>query len=124
MDGSNPTKTVDRASGGLFAPGNRIGASGRPKGVDPRAEFAKARGVEKPAEVVVQVIEAMIVKALGGDVQAARVVLDRLAGPVRQEVDLAVDDARPDDETVGKRLHAMLALAADRAKAKRAAEAN
>lgn len=107
-----------------FKPGQSGNPAGRPKGVDPRAEFAKARGAEKPAEVVVQVIEAMIVKALGGDVQAARVVLDRLAGPVRQEVDLAVDDVRPDDETMAKRLHAMLALAAAKAKAKRAAEAN
>lgn len=112
-NGTLPTETAppQRLAGGLFAPGNKLGASGRPKGVDARAEFIKAQGADAPAKAVVEVLLAMIAKAIGGDVQAARVVLERLAGPVRQEVDMTVDQPPLDDETAGKRLLAILTLA-------------
>lgn len=112
-------QSVERDALGRLLPGHGL-KGGRPKGVDVRAEFAKAQGSEAPAKAVVEVMLAMIAKAIGGDVQAARVVLERLAGPVRQEVDLAMEPVQLDDAEVSRRLVAILSLAA----AKKAQERN
>ncbi len=121
-DGSIPTQPVasDRDATGRFVRGNvtaKLG--GRPRGIDARAAFGRAMGEVEAEKAVVDTLTAMLAAALKGDTAAARIVLERLCGPVRQEVDVAVEDARLDDATVVRRLHGMLALAASRVQQER-----
>ncbi len=104
---------------GRWTIGNKGNPAGRPRGIDARAAFARARGEADCEKAVVDTLTAMLAAALEGDTAAARIVLERLCGPVRQEVDLAVDDSRLDDATVVRRLHGMLAMAAARVQQER-----
>lgn len=106
-----------RTDKGRFAPGVSGNPRGRPRGIDPRAAFAVAKGESATVQTVVDVMAAMIVAAIEKfDTAAARIVLDRLCGPVRNEVDLTVDDpvgAEGRDRAL-KELAAILATAAAR----------
>lgn len=72
----------DRDSRGRFVPGNR-GGSGNPACIRARAlrlELMEAAGPQLPA------VAAMLVRrAIEGDVQAARLLLERVLGTARQE---------------------------------------
>ena len=63
------------ARGRPFQAGNRIGAAGRPRGARNAATVAlEAIGKEHAADIMQTVVE----QALGGDMTAARILLDRL----------------------------------------------
>lgn len=71
---------TERTERGTFAPGSSGNPKGRP--ADPNS----ARQLrERLAEHGPQVIEAMLDKALKGDVQAARLVLERVCPPLRPQ---------------------------------------
>ena len=83
-DRKNGDKTDDgRDQKGRFAPGN----PGRPKGARHRVTRHVEALMEGDSERVTQ---AVIEAAAGGDMQAARLVLDRIAPP-RREPTVAVD---------------------------------
>jgi hypothetical protein len=65
---------------GKFLPGNQAGAAGRPRGLDFRRiveEHAAKNGVDLPTAMW-QVFEAMHKRAIVGDVQAAKLIVDKL----------------------------------------------
>ena len=87
----------DKATG-QFLPGNN-GGSGRPPGIDVRQAAlasAKKAGVDL-AQAVGNVLLKMVEQALDhGDVAAAKLVLDRLCGPVEPApVQVNIDNRPP-----------------------------
>jgi len=81
--GNNGESTADRDQKGRFAPGN----PGRPKGARHRVTRHVESLMEGDADRVTQ---AVIEAAAAGDMQAARIVMDRIAPP-RREPTVAVD---------------------------------
>ena len=84
-------KPTVRDPAGRFAAGT-VGGPGRKPGkqydvLAAAQRVAADRGIDLELAIG-QVVHAMIDAARNGDVGAARVVLDRLAGPVRQELDV------------------------------------
>jgi len=86
----------DRATGapdnrdaeGRFRPGVSGNPGGRPKGL---RVLEEALEESRDADHVLAVVDQLRTLALEGDVQAARVYLDRMLGPVRQKVEEAGD---------------------------------
>lgn len=79
------TQTEGRDHAGRFAPGNRL-SPGRPKG---RGAVAELR--DKLAQDVDAIVETLRAQALAGDLQAIRIVMDRLVPslrPVEQPVEV------------------------------------
>jgi hypothetical protein len=72
----------NRGPGRPFAKGESGNPGGRPKKL--REVEAAIEAATEPAKVVA-VVEKLQELALGGDVHAARVYLDRVLGPVRPE---------------------------------------
>lgn len=70
-----------RDGAGRFAPGTSGNPNGRPRGIDFRAAVVAARG-EGVEAALVEVFDTLLAAALAGDVQAAKLLLDRLCGPV------------------------------------------
>ena len=89
--GSKPRETV-RKPNGHFAPGTAPGP-GRPKGFD----FKKAlcRFIDENDYDIDEAAGRLALRlfelAMDGDMQAARIWLDRCYGPVRQEIDHTTD---------------------------------
>jgi len=81
--GNNGESTADRDQKGRFAPGN----PGRPKGARHRVTRHVEALMADDAEAITR---AVIEAAKGGDLIAARLVLDRIA-PARREPTVAVD---------------------------------
>lgn len=104
-----------RGPGGLFAPGNRIGAAGRaprPALIDLAHSEAVRAGIDLHAALG-RVALKMVALAEAGDVQAARLVVDRLT-LAPDDLDLlgvVASDTLTDDER-GRRVASLLAVAA------------
>jgi len=95
-----------RNSDGRFA----IGVSGNPGGRPKRLhnlEVALAEAHDAPK--VLEVVEKLRALAIAGDVQAAKVYLDRVAGPVRSN----------DEERIEARAAEMIERLLDEARARR-----
>lgn len=75
--------TNGRATDGRFAPGTSGNPGGRPRRLlDLEAALQEAHD----ASTVLAVIEKLRAMALRGNVQAAKVYLDRVAGPIRDDL--------------------------------------
>ena len=89
-----------RGPGRPFKPGQSGNPAGRPKGFDFR--FAILEYCDKHKvnlhEAMGRVFLAMVNEAENGDVQAAKLVFDRLCGPIEPAPVLAIIDKRPPPE--------------------------
>ena len=74
---TNGKKTEGRGAGGKFAPGNKA-SPGRPPGRGAVAEMREALAAD-----LVGIINTVKARALAGDMQAARIILDRLVPSLR-----------------------------------------
>jgi len=74
---TNGKKTEGRGAGGKFAPGNKA-SPGRPPGRGAVAEMREALAADLGS-----IIDTVKAKALTGDMQAARIILDRLVPSLR-----------------------------------------
>lgn len=97
-----PKQTVNKRENGQFAPGNtagnrfKPGESGNPKGRPRRTKLSEALAEQlaeampkQPEETIAEgVAQALIKRALLGDVAAIREIADRTEGKPRQAVDL------------------------------------
>lgn len=99
-------KTDDRGPGGRFAPGNP-GGPGRPPGRGPVAEIRAALATDLD-----KIIETLRAQALAGDVQAARIILDRVQ-PTLRPAELPTALALPVDGTLADQARAVVQAAAD-----------
>lgn len=124
-----PTGTVrnGRTKSGRFARGNP-GGPGRPRGCDFRAVVtahveAEGRSIE---EILVDVFKAIFARACEGDVQAARLLLDRLCAKEPDPVEIAPEYRELTDIERAIRIESILASARKRqeAAAKLRAEGN
>jgi len=77
------TKTTGRDKSGKFLPGHVANPKGRAKGV-PDKRTALTRALKEDAEEIISVVRA---KALDGDMQAAAIILNRVAPPVKPQHD-------------------------------------
>jgi hypothetical protein len=73
----------DKATG-RFQPGNRYGR-GNPRSMARLVEARKAVSMATTPEGILAVLETLQARAMAGDVQAARVWLDRVCGKPREE---------------------------------------
>lgn len=93
-------RKTDRGAGGRFTKGNRA-SPGRPPG---RGAVAELR--DKLAQDMDQIIDKVREQALAGDLQAARIVLDRVLPSLRPvEVTQAIDVP---DGTLAAQAHAVV----------------
>jgi len=74
---TNGKKTEGRGAGGKFAPGNKA-SPGRPPGRGAVAEMREALAADLGG-----IINTVKARALAGDMQAARIILDRLVPSLR-----------------------------------------
>ena len=74
---TNGKKTEGRGAGGKFAPGNKA-SPGRPPGRGAVAEMREALAADLGG-----IIDTVKARALTGDMQAARIILDRLVPSLR-----------------------------------------
>ena len=74
---TNGKKTEGRGAGGKFAPGNKA-RPGRPPGRGAGAEMREALAADLGG-----IINTVKARALAGDMQAARIILDRLVPSLR-----------------------------------------
>ena len=103
---TNDRKKTDRGQRGRFAPGNKL-SPGRPPGRGPVAEMRAMLATDLDA--IVGVLRA---QALAGDVQAIRIILDRLSPALRPaELPTALD--LPPDGTLADQARAVVQAAAD-----------
>ena len=100
---------IKRSVDGRFPSAVSGNPGGRPKRLE-NLEIALAGAHDAPK--VLEVVEKLRELAIAGDVQAARVYLDRVGGPVRPN----------DDERIEARAKEMLEHLLEEARAKRAAE--
>ena len=82
----DPTNT-GRKPDGTFAPGNRGNPAGKPKGARHRTTVMLEKILADGAEAVVH---AMVEAAKSGDVQAGKIILDRIV-PVRKGRPVPID---------------------------------
>ncbi len=106
-------KRGDRDHDGRFRPGHRLG--GRPRGVDLRA-LVDERAASDPTigstdDLLWGVVVVLARRAATGDVQAARLLLDRLAAPPDEP---SAVGATMTDREVAERLAVILRRAAAR----------
>lgn len=90
--------------------GWKPGQSGNPKGKPPGSgELQRLRA--SIAEHVPSIIDQLVTAAQGGDVQAARLILERVLPPVKA-IEQAVELSLPDGGTLTARAAAVLSAAA------------
>jgi len=82
QDAVCPPASQPRDSAGRFSPGVSGNPSGRPKG---SGTLARAIRQAYGRDRVLEILEVLRGKALEGDTTAARLYLDRVAGPVAGE---------------------------------------
>jgi hypothetical protein len=99
-------KSDDRGPDGRFAPGNP-GGPGRPPGRGPVAELRAALVTDLP-----KIIDTVKAQALAGDMQAIRIILDRVL-PALRPVDSPTALALPADSTLADQARAVVQAAAD-----------
>ena len=73
----NGPKSANHSAGGRFAPGNKA-SPGRPRGRGPVGEMRDALAADLGG-----IIDTVKARALAGDMQAARIILDRLVPSLR-----------------------------------------
>ena len=73
----NGPKSSNHTTGGKFAPGNKA-SPGRPRGRGPVGEMRDALAADLGG-----IIDTVKARALAGDMQAARIILDRLVPSLR-----------------------------------------
>ena len=102
----NDGNQTGRSAAGRFARGNRA-SPGRPPGRGPVAEMRALLATDLD-----KIIDTLRAQALAGDVQAIRIVLDRVLPPLRP-VDLPTMLALPRDGTLAEQARAVVQAAAD-----------
>lgn len=75
----SPTDANGRGTSGRFLPGNRI-AKGNPVARQAQQLRCALMDAVKPDDLT-RIVTRLIVLAQGGDVQAAKLILDRVLGP-------------------------------------------
>lgn len=124
MTAPNQTASIGRARTGRFAKGNP-GGPGRPRGIDFRAAVAakaEAEGISVE-DAIWQVFQSLLAQAHRGDVQAAKLLLDRLCGKDTVEVKVEPQAPPMTDIERAARVNAILASAVRRAEEAAAATA-
>ena len=99
-------KQTGRSAAGRFALGNRA-SPGRPAGRGPVAEMRLMLATDLD-----KIIDTLRAQALAGDVQAIRIVLDRVL-PALRPTDLPTMLALPRDGTLADQARAVVQAAAD-----------
>lgn len=102
---TNGKKTEGRGAGGKFAPGNKA-SPGRPPGRGAVAEMREALAADLGS-----IIDTVKAKALTGDMQAARIILDRLV-PSLRPVDMPAVLTLPAGATLAGQAQAVIDAAA------------
>ena len=101
----NVGKSPNHAPGGKFAPGNKA-SSGRPPGRGAAAELREALGAD-----LASIINTVKARAMAGDMQAARILLDRLV-PSLRPVEIPTVLAMPAGATLAGQAQAVIEAAA------------
>ena len=99
-------KTEGRGAGGRFAPGNKA-SPGRPLGRGAVAEMRDALAADLGG-----IIETVRAKAMAGDMQAARIILDRLV-PSLRPVEIPTAVSMPAGATLAAQAQAVIEAAAN-----------
>ena len=102
----NDRKKSDRGQRGRFAPGNKL-SPGRPPGRGPVAEMRAKLSTNLDA-----IIGVLRAQALGGDVQAIRIILDRVS-PALRPTELATALDLPAGGSLADQARAVVQAAAD-----------
>ena len=97
----NGAKSPNHTSGGRFAPGNKA-SPGRPPGRGPAAELREALGADLGA-----IIDTVKARAMAGDMQAARIILDRLV-PSLRPIEIPTMLAMPEGATLAGQAQAVI----------------
>ena len=96
----------DRGPRGRFAPGNKA-SPGRPPGRGPVAELRATLATDLD-----KIIDTLRTQALAGDMQAIRIILDRVQ-PTLRPVDMPTTLNLPTDGTLAEQARAVVQAAAD-----------
>ncbi len=99
-------KTEGRGAGGRFAPGNKA-SPGRPPGRGAVAEMRDALAADLGG-----IIDTVRAKAMAGDMQAARIILDRLV-PSLRPVEIPTAVSMPAGATLAGQAQAVIDAAAN-----------
>ena len=105
-DPINDRKKTDRGQRGQFAPGNKL-SPGRPPGRGPGAEMRAKLATDLDA-----IVDVLRAQALAGDVQAIRIILDRLS-PALRPAELPTPLELPVDGSLADQARAVVQAAAD-----------
>jgi hypothetical protein len=101
---------AERTATGRFLPGNttaRLG--GRPKAIDFRALVHEARG-DTVRDKLIAVFDMLAEKAAAGDVNAAKLLLERICGKDADEIKLTDERQEMPEEEFAKRVVSLLAI--------------
>lgn len=74
---------VDRDANGRILPGNSLNPGGKPKGALSRAGLLR----NELASEIPKILQTVVAQARAGDMQAARIVLDRVLPPLRAQTE-------------------------------------
>ncbi len=96
--------TAARDQKGRVAPGHSLNPRGRPKG----ALGSSGRLRQALAEQLPDILETVVERAREGDMQAARLILERVLPPLRPEAKLAVMPGLALGETLTEKAFAVL----------------
>ena len=102
----NGPKSPNHAAGGRFAPGNKA-SPGRPPGRGAVAEMRDALAADLGG-----IIDTVRAKAMAGDMQAARIILDRLV-PSLRPVEIPTAVSMPAGATLAGQAQAVIEAAAN-----------
>jgi hypothetical protein len=82
----------------LFAPGNKLG-HGNPF-AKRQLEFNRTLMNSVTKKEFRQIMHAMVMKAIDGDVNAARLVVERLCGKIKDDAQVSVTNVNPNSVTI------------------------
>ena len=102
----NGSKSPNHTAGGRFAPGNKA-SPGRPPGRGAVAEMRDALAADLGG-----IIDTVRAKAMAGDMQAARIILDRLV-PSLRPVEIPTAVSMPAGATLAGQAQAVIEAAAN-----------
>lgn len=103
---TNGRKTAGRGAGGRFVHGNKA-SPGRPPGRGPVAEMRETLATD-----LHKIIATLTAQAVAGDMQAIRIIMDRIH-PTLRPVELPAVLALPDGGTLAEQARAVVQAAAD-----------